>query len=149
MNRDGGLRQLFRLHLPMVDWQSIESPLTGLGIPDSNGCLDSIEFWIEYKQTHAYSVVIRPEQIAWGIRRERHGGRVWIAVRRKCDAGIRRLAVDELWLVPTSLGLTLSRGGLKVLQDNARVFDWTGGPSKWNWNEVLQVLTGRHFSQNK
>ena len=30
---DGGLRALFRQHLPEVDWQSIETPMTGGGVP--------------------------------------------------------------------------------------------------------------------
>jgi len=138
--RDGGLRQLFRLHLPQVDWQSIETFLTGPGVPDSNGCYNGTEFWVEFKQTTAYAVVLRPEQIAWGMRRERHGGRVFVAIRRHCDAGIRRVACDELWLVPVKYSVTLARGGLKELSKISEVYDWPDGPSKWDWNEVLRVL---------
>jgi len=145
VSRDGGLRQLFRQYLPDVDWQSIETFITGPGIPDSNGCIDGVEFWVEFKLTSAFAVSLQPEQIAWGMRRERHGGRVFVAVRRKCDAGPRKPAADELWLMDICYGLDLSRYGLKHFINNTSVLHWAGGPTKWKWSEVLAMITGRFY----
>ena len=98
MSIDDGLRPLICRNLRTVDWQSIESGLTGLGIPDLNGCVDGHEFWVECKATSAWAVAIDTEQIMWAERRIRHGGRVFLAVRRRHDGGPRKgPAVDELW----------------------------------------------------
>lgn len=47
------------------DWQRIESANTGSGIPDVNGIIDGIEFWIELKIGIPR---LRPAQVAWHTR---------------------------------------------------------------------------------
>jgi hypothetical protein len=140
---DGGLRSHFREHLPQVHWCSIESQLTGSGIPDSNGCLNGVEFWIEFKLTSGWAVTLRPAQYAWGTRRARSGGRVFCAVRRLSAGGPRKgPPVDDLWLVPTRHYLPLFETGLKAftpLQPPGVRF-WEGGPAVWNWAEILATL---------
>src|SRR4051812_1390886 len=103
---DGGLRKLFREHVP-GDWTSIESGSTSGGIPDSNFCIPvarrgylAVEGWIEFKQTKGHAVTLAPAQVGWISRRVRNGGRVWIAVRQQAPAGPRREARDALWLIP-------------------------------------------------
>src|SRR4051812_22700174 len=66
---DGGLRRIFREHLPSYHWTPVETAMTGAGVPDCNCCYAGVEFWIEYKFSHAWSVVLRPEQIGWLLRR--------------------------------------------------------------------------------
>lgn len=139
---DGGLRQLFRDHLPGVHWQSVETGGTGRGIPDSNGCCDGVEFWVEFKQTDGWSVTLRPEQIGWIERRTRHGGRVWIAVRRRHAGGVRRgTSVDELYLLPGRLARAARLNGLRSDALGPHLLGpMTGGPSRWNWDAVAEAL---------
>lgn len=152
---DGGLRQLFRKHLPLADWQSVETGGTGRGVPDSNYCFPNpsggfgTEGWIEFKTTEGYAVRLRPEQIAWMCRRARRGGRVFVAVRRWCSAGPRREAADELWLVAGAGGpelLTVGLGGLTSTPRGPKwplLGAWHGGPARWHWPAVAALLTGR------
>ncbi len=139
---DDGLRPIFRDHLPKFDWQSIETPITGSGVPDSNYCRNGREGWIEYKATKGYAVTLEPEQIGWICRRVRHGGRVWIAVRRRSSAGPRKgTAVDELWIIPGVLAKKAKIEGLRGLRFWPTVEHWSGGPTKWDWDHVSDLLT--------
>ncbi len=103
---DDGLRPIFRSRLSGMHWQAIESGLVERGIPDSNYCARTsvlgfedrypgIEGWIEYKATSNYTVDLRPEQVGWLTTRARHGGRVFVAVRRRATAGPRGGAADD------------------------------------------------------
>ena len=135
MARDGDLRAIFRRKMPQIDFTSIETGSTGRGIPDSNGCVNGVEFWVEFKQTSAWAVRIRPEQCGWILRRCRHGGRVWIAVRR-----VREYS-DELWLVPGQLAAELKAGGLNgLVAKSLGGVRWAGGPVKWDWDQIAEVL---------
>jgi hypothetical protein len=137
---DDDLRAIFHEHLHQVHWQAIESGLTGLGIPDSNGCLHR-EFWVEHKWTPEWWVSLTPEQVGWHLRRYRAGGHTFIAVRRHCDAGPRRPAADDLYLFPGRLARELKDVGLRL--DAPPLVMSTGGPAAWDWSAVLGVLTGR------
>jgi hypothetical protein len=130
---DDGLRLLFRQRLPAVDWQAIETGGTGKGVPDLNGCMDGNEVWIEMKMTAHWAVQkMRPEQVAWIERRVRHGGRVFVAVRR---------AHDELWLLAPGAARPLIMGvRLSDLPADLILGRWSGGPARWNWAEVAFLL---------
>lgn len=140
---DGGLRSLFRQKLPEFHWQSIETGGTGLGVPDSNYCHDSVDAWIEFKQTEGFAVTLRPEQIGWLVRRAGAGGLVHVAVRRWHDGGERRGdSVDDLWLLAGAAAVTIKKQGLR--RDARYVVGvWTGGPSRWAWDEVRRHLLRR------
>lgn len=138
---DGGLGGLYREHLPQVHWQRIETPLTGGGVPDSNGCHLGSEFWIENKWTRGWKPKIRPFQVGWIERRLRAGGRVFVAVRRQAQAGRRRgAAVDELWLFRGEAVRALKVDGMRAVDRGMLLGVWTGGPSSWNWTEFLEHL---------
>lgn len=139
---DGGLRPLFRAHLPQFDWTSIESGATGGGIPDSNFCSRGIEGWIEYKQTPGYTVTLQPEQIGWIARRVRHGGRVWVAVRRRAAAGPRRGGpCDELHLFKGKHVKVARSTGLRGAWAADAVHVWHNGPTAgWDWQAVAALL---------
>jgi hypothetical protein len=137
---DAGLRSIFRSSLPDIDWFSIETGGTGRGIPDSNGCVGGVEFWIEYKQTDGWAVTLRPEQVGCISRRVRHGGRVWVAVRQHCEAGPRRTARDVLWLVPGGLAAQAKAQGLKALEGSSGVLTWHNGPARWDWAAIRSAL---------
>lgn len=143
MSIDGGLRSLFHTHLKSgAHWQAIETGGTGLGIPDSNYCIDSKEGWVEFKQTDSWSVGMRPEQCSWLRTRRARGGVAWIAVRRKHDGGPRKgAAVDELWLCDGEWAQILSDHGLKH-PDILWAGVWSGGPARWQWGEVGAILAG-------
>ena len=46
---DGNLRQLEMRYIRDCHWQSVETWSTGQGVPDVNGCIDGVEFWVENK----------------------------------------------------------------------------------------------------
>lgn len=136
---DGGLRPLFKKHLPDFHWTPVESPMTG-GIPDSNWCVDGVEGWIEYKRTGSRGVTFRSGQPAWIHRRYRAGGRVWIAIRFTHEGGPRLGdAVDDLVLVYGGFVLDLARDGLT---DNMVSGRWRGGPTRWDWRAIQGLLVG-------
>lgn len=126
---DGKLRQIFREELPQFHWQSIESGMTGAGIPDSNFCCRGVEGWVEFKRTEGWAVNLSPFQVGWHLRRGRAGGRTFVAVRRK---------KTQLWLVRGSLARTLAEKGLRDFPAPS----WDGGRAGWPWPEVARLLTG-------
>lgn len=140
---DGGLRGLFQTHLKPAGFhcQAIETGSTGRGIPDMEYCSGGVSGWVEFKKCSANSVQISPEQVAWILQRKRAGGNVYIGVRKKCSAGLRRKAADELWLIEGSSAADLKENGLSspglwVLGK------WSGGPKKWDWEQVRKILLG-------
>ena len=141
MTVDDGLRPLIHQHLPHVHWQTIETGAVAAGVPDTNGCIRGIEFWVECKSTDAWAVVMRPAQTGWIARRVRYGGRVHVAVRRRHEGGPRLgQPVDELWLVPGLLVRQLVVGGLRSLDGRPGVTRWAGGPRRWDWPAVLAAM---------
>lgn len=138
---DGGLRGLFQKHLMSsgCHFQAIETGSTGRGIPDLNGCLNGTEFWIEFKKTNANAVNLSPEQVAWILRRRRARGNVYIGIRRKKSKTLRREACDELWLIHGDSAAELKSEGLKSPKIHV-LGTWYGGPSKWDWEEILTQL---------
>lgn len=140
MKSDGGLRQIWRARMPAVHWSSIETGGSEPGVPDMHGCLDGIAFWVEDKLSTGWAVEVRSAQIGWLARYTRQGGRAFIAVRRKVEAGPRRGgAVDELWLFDGSLGSQLNREGL---QKTHRLLFTEDGPAKWRWDLVRKIFLG-------
>jgi hypothetical protein len=145
MSIDGGLRVIFRRHLPEFFWTSIETGGTGRGIPDSHYIANGVAGWVEYKQTDGWTVGLSEFQAAWLHRYARHGGRAWIAVRRVHGGGPRLGdSVDQLWLIPGAWALVARAEGLRsshsgLVQAGAH---WGGGPAKWSWEAVSRYLTG-------
>lgn len=150
---DGGLRSLFRERLRQgFHWQSIETGLTGLGVPDANFCCSGAEGWIEFKQTDAWAVTLRPEQAGWIYTRWRAGGRVLVAVRRQHSGGPRKGdPVDELWLWSGQWARELKRDGM--LQPSsphiAPIAVWSGGPGGWDWGDVRARVLGEEWCENR
>lgn len=134
---DGGLWPLVKAGLPQWDWQRIETGGTGRGIPDLNGCLMGNEIWVELKAADGWKPHIRPEQIGWAERRARAGGRVFLAVRRICDAGVRRERADELWIYGADGFRAVSERGLKSLTPRLLC---TGGSRNWDWAAVNELF---------
>ena len=115
--------------MPHAMWVSIESGATGAGIPDAYFCFEYRKMgWIEYKQCAVNAVKISPLQVAWHSQHSRKGGRSYIAVRRK----------DELHIYPSSEARNISTGGIKTA---TAMGVWRGGPSKWNWAAIEEILT--------
>lgn len=141
---DGGLRKIFRTHMPDIMWTSIESGSTGSGISDSNFLMKGgTEGWIEYKVTDGWAVTLKPEQIGWIERRVRYGGRVLIAVRRRTKGGPRSPAADELWVMPGGLARQARLGGLRdpAVARVARCLG-IGGPARWDWAAARFAIGG-------
>lgn len=137
MLRDGELRKIFREHLPAVHWQSVETGGTGRGVPDLNGCYNGNEVWIENKSAVGFRVLLRPEQVAWLERRDRAGGRTFIAVRKGKDA---------LYLFPGRAARLLLRNTLRTLPSSL-LGTWKGLPSAWNWVEISDILFGNKITE--
>jgi hypothetical protein len=125
---DGGLRRLFRKHLPFVQWTTIESRLTQSGIPDIHGCYDGVDFWVEMKVARGWKVRMRPFQIGWLHRRAKAGGLCWIAVRKG----------KALHLIAGAKAGALAQTDLLECPGVM----WDGGPRNWKWNAVLKTLQG-------
>lgn len=138
---DGGLPKLISSHIPQAHFQRIESGGVGRGTPDLNGCLEGQEIWVECKHTPGWVVSSfkeRPQQVGWLERRSRAGGRCFIAVRQ---TGKGR---DSLWLLRPEAGRLLLDGSrLDAIHPLVLGGLWTGGPSRWPWEEVREVLFGR------
>jgi hypothetical protein len=134
---DGNLRKIIKDNLPQVHWTSIESALTGSGIPDLHGCLNGIDVWIETKWTASWTVQIRPFQIAWLARRARNGGRGFIAIRRQCVEGPRREAADEFLLYKGEDASSLRAVGIREWSPLVRYGD---GPTAWPWPKIERTL---------
>ena len=151
--RDGDLRSIFSQHLRRGwHWVTVETGGTGRGVPDAEYCAPGgLTGWVEFKVTNGWAVGLRPEQGAWLAARARAGGRATVAVRRRVEAGPRRSAADQLWLVEGWAGTTLRAGGLRALEGLQRpgggppgaplLGVWEGGPARWDWAAVADVLT--------
>lgn len=147
---DDGLRPLFRKHLPMFHWQSVESGLVERGIPDANYCALSsvagsgdraqgVEGWIEFKATSNFTVDLRPEQVGWILTRRRYGGRVFVAIRRRSAAGPRKgAATDTLYLYDGWYARELREQGLRAPVPCLLTCD--DGPRYWDWELVRSLL---------
>jgi Holliday junction resolvase len=133
---DGGLYKLFKKNLPRIHWQRIEIGGTGQGVPDLNGCVDGIEFWVELKQDQKGRMILRPEQIGWMIERTRHGGLVRIAVR------LTVVSTDVLVIFDGPLVERLETMSIDANLPNAIDF-WEGGPNRWDWEGVFRAITMR------
>ena len=127
---DGGLRQLFRKHLPDFDFQSIEVGFDR-GVPDTNFCCEGVEGWIEFKETKGIKVNVSPEQCAWMARRARAGGRTFIAVRQRTGED------DLLWIASGEFGERLREAGLSP---NSTLGSFPGGPRAWNWAKIRAIF---------
>jgi hypothetical protein len=127
---DGDLRKIFRNHLPMVAWSTIETGAVEPGVADLNGLLNGVEFWVENKRTLAYAVEVKPSQVAWHRLRWAKRGRTFFAVRR-CGS--------ELWLIEGRHALQLKDYGLR---DCPTLLVADGGPARWPWARVLDLLVG-------
>jgi len=146
--RDGNLRAIFteRLSRLGAHVQAIETGGVGAGVPDLNFCLPlprvptgdhgrGTEGWVECKRGEGVKgdiVKVRPHQIAWAERRARAGGRVFLAVRQH-PASVPSL--DELWLLgPQHFRATR-------LTPASSLGHWPGGPARWDWEEIMAILT--------
>jgi hypothetical protein len=127
---DGGLRKLFHKNLP-GHFQAIETGGVGTGIPDSNFCIEGVEGWIEFKAADHWRVKISPHQVAWIERRQRNGGRVFIAVRR---------ARDELWLFRAMAGRRLLERRVDDVERSLLLGTWQEGVASWDWARVKEIL---------
>jgi hypothetical protein len=137
MNKDGDLRNMFRSKLTEFHWVSIESTLTGAGIPDANYCYNGYEGWVEFKRASATAVAIDKLQVAYHERRARVGGHTFLAVRLFSEAGPRRGAArDELFIYRGTDIRQVFLNGLRITP----IHHSLGGPSRWNWSEIKNIL---------
>ena len=144
MNIDGNLNRVFQDHLPTFHFQRVEpTGGIGVGVPDLNGCAQSVEFWLELKRVVGWSVTMRPPQIAWIERRTRAGGRVFIACRKRMPKHRRALACDDLWLLKPTAARLLASHNLKELPAEHIALICRDGPAQWDWPAISQLLLSR------
>jgi Holliday junction resolvase len=139
---DDGLRSLIIKHLKTIEneavlWQPIETALTASGVPDLYGCWRGHHVWVECKRTSGWTIKIDEFQVGWLLRLARAGGHGFVAVRRRCAAGSRRLAADELYLVKgTNVPRLLAEG----LRNVPLTLLTVGGPDAWDWIAICVTL---------
>jgi len=68
--------------LDNTDYQRIESPSTGFGIPDVNISYASIDFWVELKIVDGNRIKFERGQPGWLRNRWRAGGLSWVLARK-------------------------------------------------------------------
>lgn len=126
MPRESRLWELLRSNLPKtVHWQRIEGIR---GVPDTNGCYEGSEFWIEGKVVRSGFVVkFQPGQVPWLMQRADRGGRCFVLVRHE--------PTGQLLLYPGHLALELSNRGV-------RVEPWLRLEQPWDYDRLLEALTG-------
>lgn len=135
---DGGLRPLFRQHIKNAHWTSVESGDTASGIPDAYVALSyGMCAWVEMKQTKAWTPKIRPFQVSWHLTHSRMGGRSFIAVRRQPTISP---GTDQLWIVAGAAIARLRDQSLRKLEQGDLLGCWEGGPSRWDWSAVRDIL---------
>lgn len=128
---DGGLRPLFKKRLPRFFWLSVETPISGGGVPDHHWCFEGIAGWNEYKKANGWKIKFRLEQPAWHEAYARHGGRSFVIVRRT----VRTL--DDLYVFRGTSARALAEGG--ILAADALLHQ-EGGPARWDWDAIRAVL---------
>lgn len=72
--------------LPKVHWQRVENAV-GVGAFDVNGCTQGKEFWLELKIGSPLPL-LRFTQYAWGNRRHREGGRLFLLSYNKKEESL-------------------------------------------------------------
>lgn len=139
MKPDDGLRGILRSHLGGIGhWISIETGASERGVPDTNICVrGGREVWIECKRATANAVRFKPGQPGWLFTRWRFGGVALVAVRQHAEAGARKLARDDLYLVSGQYARELAVGGLSSVP---HLGHWTGGPGKWDWSRIRWII---------
>lgn len=151
---DGGLRALFRKHLPDFFWTTVESGAISPAVPDSHwkAPVGPQSGWIEYKKTDTNRIAsLDPRQAAWLDRYWRLGGISHLAVRFRHGGGPRKgPPVDDLWIVPGCRAIDVLRNGIFVLTEvsedrGAGGFRTSGGHSRWEWDRVRAAVLGRRL----
>jgi hypothetical protein len=132
---DGELRSIFRDHLPMVAWSTIETGGVEPGVADSNGLYDGVEFWVEMKKTLAWALDVKASQVAWHKLRQSKLGRTFFAVRRMHGK------TDDLYVIHGKYAERLRTSGLEGCPC---LLLCAGGPARWRWPAVLETLITRH-----
>lgn len=117
---------LVKKSLPQVHWTRIENSV-GSGMPDLNGCINGIEFWVELKLVLPAGVLLRPMQYAWSHVRHRYGGRIFI------------LAMDErkklIHLYRPPYKIEECGKYLRLINDPLTTIE-----RPFNWNSILSQL---------
>ena len=126
----------------MVHWATIETGLSATGAPDSNGCHQGVDFWVENKRTTGWRVEVRPVQIGWAHQRIRHGGRVIYAVYQ--DRELRRGREQAIWIFSGRMASRLGELGVMPLQMEAMHMS-SGEPRDWDWSAILECYTTREL----
>ena len=144
---DGGLKSLFKDHLPEIFWQPIEAS-SATGLPDMHYCFKHPEYiycsgWIEFKlaKTNRLQHPPTPQQIAWAEQYWRQSGRVWCIVRKKNET--RKNKCDELHFFHGE-GMRYLSGTFGGIENVPKLYQkgkWSGGPSKWDWKAIKEILT--------
>lgn len=133
---DGGLRPIFKKHLPHFFWVPVETPISGGGVPDHHWCCDGVAGWNEYKKATGWKVKFRLEQPAWHESYRRRGGRSFVIVRRTVGK------VDDLYVFWGVDARTIADDGLLATTPIAL---FHGGPARWDWIRIKGILLRENF----
>ena len=85
---------------------------------------------------------LEPHQVAWAERRGRAGGRVFLAVRKKHEGGVRLgNPIDYLILFNASVSARIiMEQGMNMAKP--LYASPANGPKSWDWDEVKNILRG-------
>jgi len=96
-----------------------------------HGCLAGTDIWLEMKKTQHWRVNILPSQIAWHTLRHMSGGRSFFCIRRINNRS------DDLYVINGKHCIKLRDLGVRGVPVLCAC---TGGPSHWDWDEVLRTV---------
>ena len=142
---DGDINKLLKKYIPAAMWTRIECGSIAPGTPDLHGILSGVSVWIETKRTLSWKVHnFAPAQIAFIESYARHGGRVFVAVRQ-LTASVSKPR-DSLWLLSWRAPRFLIQGGslMALPPEDVHVLS-AGGPAKWDWRDVENILFPRNL----
>lgn len=124
--------------MPRVHWQGLELGLMASGVPDTNGCYQGQEFWVEFKWTDTYAVGLEALQVGWILRRMRAGGRVFVATWRETAGGPRSGPAESALFIHEGWDAAVLRA--EGLLGAPPVLIVEGPQSTWDWGLVQATL---------
>lgn len=115
--------------------QRIESPSTGMGIPDVNCTYNGVDFWAELKVVKGNQIKFQPGQPGWLQKRWAAQGLCWIVARKTLGDS------DTIYVWPGRDAVELSKKGLKLEPHFTATKKRYRG--SFAWGMILDCMTQR------
>ena len=115
--------------------QRIESPSTGMGIPDVNCTYNGIDFWAELKVVKGTKIKFQPGQPGWLMKRWKAGGLSWVMARELTRNH------DRIYVWRGCDALNVARHGTKIEPFFVTTKNVNHG--SFDWRTILECMCSR------